>query len=499
MGVVVVANHMQLDQPVALKFMLPEALASPEAVQRFLREARAAVRLRSEHVARVIDVGTLEDGAPYIVMEYLDGKDLSQVLENRKVLALGVAVDWILQASHAIAEAHSLGIIHRDLKPSNLFLTKLFDGSDLVKVLDFGISKTTGAGADLNMTKTTMVMGSPTYMSPEQMRSARHVDVRTDIWSLGIILYEMLSGRVPFDGENFSELVIKATLDPTPDLPAHLNVPREFEAALRRCLEKDPQKRYANISDMAAALAPWAPPNSQALVERISRMLRGESTGTSVVKPLPATGSGPTHKMPTYASEGQPPHTPAKPSTLSGVEAQAVPRKKGKAMILAGIGVALAVVIGIVVATSGGGKGGTPVTPASGGGLIPTAPVDEPKPKPEATKPEAAKPEETKPEATKPEETKPEATKPEVKPETGKPEAIKPETAKPEETKPEAAKPETGKPEVKPETGKPETGKPETAKPETGKPESTRPAATDTPSSQKNKPRVKPCGKKVCL
>jgi serine/threonine-protein kinase len=496
---------MQLDQPVALKFMLPEALASPEAVQRFLREARAAVRLRSEHVARVIDVGTLEDGAPYIVMEYLDGKDVSQVLEQRKQLPLSTAVDWILQASHAIAEAHSLGIIHRDLKPSNLFLTKLFDGSDLVKVLDFGISKTTGAGADLNMTKTTMVMGSPTYMSPEQMRSARHVDVRTDIWSLGIILYEMLSGRVPFDGENFSELVIKATLDPTPDLPAHLNVPREFEATLRKCLEKDPAKRYSNISDMSAAMAPWAPPSSQALVERIGRMLRGESTGSSVVSAMPGTGSGPTSPMPSYSGEGPPPHSPAKPSTLSGVEAQAVPKKKGKTMLFVGLGVALAAGIGIVAATSGGKGGGTtPITPASGGVATPSpAPSnDGDKPKPDlVAKPETApetKPE-VKPEATKPEatpEVKPEAVKPETKPPETKPE-VKPEATKPEatpEVKPDTAKPEVAKPEVKPET------KPDVAKPET-KPETPRPTGTETPTQPKGPkgPRVKCNGKKVCL
>jgi serine/threonine-protein kinase len=498
MGVVVVANHMQLDQPVALKFMLPEALASPEAVQRFLREARAAVRLRSEHVARVIDVGTLEDGAPYIVMEYLDGKDVSQVLENRQTLALTTAVDWILQASHAIAEAHSLGIIHRDLKPSNLFLTKLFDGSDLVKVLDFGISKTTGAGADLNMTKTTMVMGSPTYMSPEQMRSARHVDVRTDIWSLGIILYEMLAGRVPFDGENFSELVIKATLDPTPDLPAHLNVPRECEAALRRCLEKDPQKRYPNISDMAAALAPWAPPSSQALVERIGRMLRGEATGSSVVTALPGTGSGPTHKMPSYAGEGTPPHTPAKPSTLSGVEAQAVPRKKGKTVLFAGIGIALAAAIGIVAATSGGGRTGGPITPVSNGFAPPTT---EDKPKPAETKPAETKPVETKPAETpvepKPAETKPVETKPAETPVETKPAETKPAETKPAET-PVETKPAEAKPgEIKPAETKPAETKPAETKPAETKPASAE--TTPTPAGNKNKPRVKPCGKKVCI
>src|SRR5580704_996551 len=190
MGVVVAAHHLQLDERVALKFLLPEALANAEAVARFDREARAAVKIKSEHVARVIDVGKLENGSPYMGMEYLDGSDLSAWLQKRGSPPIPQVVDFVLQACEAIAEAHSLGIVHRDLKPANLFCIRRPDGGLCIKVLDFGISKMSMLG-DLHMTGTTAVFGSPAYMSPEQMHASKDVDGRTDVWSLGVILYEL--------------------------------------------------------------------------------------------------------------------------------------------------------------------------------------------------------------------------------------------------------------------------------------------------------------------
>ncbi|HEX7839815.1 MAG TPA: serine/threonine-protein kinase, partial [Kofleriaceae bacterium] len=203
MGVVVAATHLQLDQVVALKFVRTEALHNPEIVGRFEREARAAVRLKSEHAARIIDVGRLESGSPYIVMEYLEGQDLAQLLEQRRSLPVSIACDYIIQACDAIAEAHSLGIVHRDLKPGNLFLARTSHGQQVIKVLDFGISKTQGPAGDVNMTRTQAMLGSPGYMSPEQMRAAKSVDSRTDIWSLGVILYELVAGRMPFQADTF--------------------------------------------------------------------------------------------------------------------------------------------------------------------------------------------------------------------------------------------------------------------------------------------------------
>jgi len=209
MGVVVAAHHLELDQRVALKFLSPQALASAEIVARFAREARAAVRIKSEHVARVTDVGQLDNGSPFMVMEYLDGVDLSGWLAQKGPLPAEQAVDFVLQACEALAEAHALGIVHRDLKPANLFCIRRADGNLSIKVLDFGISKVTAPGASSSspdMTGTTVIVGSPFYMSPEQMFSSRGVDARTDIWSLGVVLFELLTGALRF--ESIAELAV---------------------------------------------------------------------------------------------------------------------------------------------------------------------------------------------------------------------------------------------------------------------------------------------------
>ena len=245
MGVVVAARHLQLEQRVAIKFVLAEAVGNAEAVERFAREARAAVKLRSEHVARVLDVGTMaQTGAPYMVMEYLEGSDLGDLVEQRGPLTAQDVVDFVLQACEAIAEAHSLGIIHRDLKPKNLFVTHAVDGKPLVKVLDFGISKQTTMGAsgrDLSLTRTSSVMGSPNYMSPEQLRSAKAVDLRTDIWAIGVILYECLTGRVPFEAETVTQLTAMVLQDqPRPIQELRKDLSLGLTRVISRCLEKDP-------------------------------------------------------------------------------------------------------------------------------------------------------------------------------------------------------------------------------------------------------------------
>src|SRR5271154_7216063 len=189
MGIVVAARHIELDQLVAIKFVRDEAIASEDAVQRFLREARSAVKLKSEHVARVLDVGKLESGAPYMVMEYLEGSDLGKVLQDQGPVSLDCAADWILQAGEAVAEAHGAGIVHRDLKPENLFLSRAVGGAPKVKVLDFGVSKAVrGSSGELSgLTRTRAMLGSPLYMAPEQMRSSRDVSPSADVWALGVV------------------------------------------------------------------------------------------------------------------------------------------------------------------------------------------------------------------------------------------------------------------------------------------------------------------------
>jgi len=208
MGVVVAATHLQLDKRVALKFLRPEVLHDSLLVARFANEARAAGKIQSEHVAKVLDVGALDDGAPYMVMAYLEGRDLAEHVRQRGALPGQEAIEYVLQACEALAEAHVAGIIHRDLKPANLFLTSRADGSPCIKVLDFGISKAGPAGPEQGLTQTSAMMGSPNYMAPEQLKSARHVDARTDIWALGVTLQELLTGEVSFRAETVAELYV---------------------------------------------------------------------------------------------------------------------------------------------------------------------------------------------------------------------------------------------------------------------------------------------------
>jgi len=305
MGVVVAATHVQLEERVAIKFLLPEALGHGEAVARFVREARAAVKIKSEHVARVSDVGSLENGAPYIIMEYLEGSDLAGLVQSRGPLPIEEAIEALLQACEAIAEAHSLGIVHRDLKPANLFMIRRADGTPSVKVLDFGISKLTGppgSGSDMSMTKTSAVMGSPLYMSPEQMASSRDVDARTDIWALGVILFEILTGRIPFEADSMPQLCAMILQSPAPPLRRFRpDAPEGLEQVIFRCLEKNRAQRYATIADLAAALLPFASRRARDSIERISRVIQGTSYSSELLaEPIPSSlavlaSSGGTH------------------------------------------------------------------------------------------------------------------------------------------------------------------------------------------------------------
>jgi serine/threonine protein kinase len=264
MGVVVAARHIDLDQPVALKFILPHALAGKGNVERFMREARAAVRLKSEHVARVYDVGRdTRDGEdrPFMVLELLEGMDLAKLTKTRGSLPVADAVEYVLQACEALVEAHAAGIVHRDLKPQNLFVTRRLNGTPLLKVLDFGIAKAIGPGAagQMALTDSAAIIGSPLYMAPEQMRSARSAEVRSDIWALGVILYELLGGQLPFDGETVTEVCIRVVNEPpTPLVELRPALEPALVAIVMRCLSKEPEARYHNVSALAAALEPFS-------------------------------------------------------------------------------------------------------------------------------------------------------------------------------------------------------------------------------------------------
>jgi eukaryotic-like serine/threonine-protein kinase len=289
MGVVVAAHHLQLEERVALKFILPAALDNREAVARFSREARAMMKIKSEYVARILDVGTLPNSAPFMVMEYLEGGDLSTWLKQRGPLPIEQAVEFVIQACVAIADAHALGIVHRDLKPANLFCVRRSDGLLSIKVLDFGISKMSGLGSP---TGTLGLMGSPLYMSPEQMQSSKDVDSKTDLWSLGIVLYELLTGTVPFPEENFEELRDKIAIqDPTPIRTHRPDVPLALDAVIRKCLQKDRTRRYSNVAELAVSLFPFGPKRAKALVERVSGIVQSAGLSASVLELPPSTQS----------------------------------------------------------------------------------------------------------------------------------------------------------------------------------------------------------------
>lgn len=272
MGVVALADHVALSQKVAIKILTMASDAQARA--RFQREARAAVQLKSDHVTKVFDVGATEDGTPYMVMEYLAGRDLSAVLVERGPLPVGEVAEYILQTCEALGEAHRLGIIHRDIKPANLFLTYRPDGRPLVKVLDFGISKIAGSTADMALTRTQAVLGSPLYMSPEQLRATRDADHRSDIWALGVVMFELLAGRVPFLASAITELAIRVVQEPAPHVGSlRADVPDGMSRIVLRCLEKTPDARYQSVTDLAADLEPFAAPMEQvSRADRVARM-----------------------------------------------------------------------------------------------------------------------------------------------------------------------------------------------------------------------------------
>jgi serine/threonine-protein kinase len=291
LAVVLSAIHAGLDQRVAIKMLQPEWAHDGDVVERFLREGRAATRIKSEHVVRVFDVGQLDNGAPYLVLEYLEGHTLEEVISTWAALPGRTAIDWVLQAAEAIGEAHALGIVHRDLKPANLFLTHRPDGSACIKVIDFGLSKLSDprmSGPVGTLTGPTQVLGSPHYMAPEQLRSTRDADARTDVWALGAVLYELMTGQPPFQGETLPHLCATVLTQRPPRISSRrANVPPPVEQAILRCLEKDPDMRFASVAEMARALAPFGTALALASQDRIERVDAGRPSDLSTWLALP--------------------------------------------------------------------------------------------------------------------------------------------------------------------------------------------------------------------
>jgi serine/threonine-protein kinase len=291
LGVVLRAKHVQLDQPVAIKYLKPFAAARPDVVERFLREARLAAKIKSEHAVKVQDVDAVASGIPYMVMEYLDGRDLGQIV-GEKPLAVDQAIDYLLQACEALAEAHAAGIVHRDLKPDNLFLASRPGSSSIVKVLDFGISKITekGRASQDRVTRVDEHIGTPVFMSPEQLQAAADVDARSDIWALGVVLYELVTGKLPFDGMDLPQLCVAILTKPHVPLSAvHADAPSELEAIIDRCLQKDRAERYQNIAELAQDLGQIWDGSSPSRVMQIASVIR--EAGQEISPPAPPPGS----------------------------------------------------------------------------------------------------------------------------------------------------------------------------------------------------------------
>jgi eukaryotic-like serine/threonine-protein kinase len=296
MGAVAKATHLLRRAPVALKFMSPAVLAMPGAVERFVNEGVAASQIDSDHVVKVYDVGRMPTGAPYLVMEYLDGQDLGQLLlQEGGRLDPWRAVHFALQILRALQTAHASGIIHRDMKPSNCFVIDKDGEPDFVKLVDFGISKVRSddeAGRSANLTRTNSALGTPLYMSPEQARSPRDVDMRADLYSVGAIVYELLTGRTPYTAESgeYTEILFKIfTTDPEPLQGFRPDVPDGLAAVVHHALVRDRDARFASASEMAEALAPFADDRSATVLTR----LRGARPRSSVVSPSVSVGTPP--------------------------------------------------------------------------------------------------------------------------------------------------------------------------------------------------------------
>ena len=260
MGSVWVAEHLSLRTNVVVKFMAEDLAKSPEALARFSREAAAASQEKSPHVVQMFDHGVLDTGAPYIVMELLEGRDLEQQLRASGPLQPREVVAIVAQLARALGKAHERGIMHRDIKPSNVFLCDAGGGELFVKLLDFGIAKGPGSGGGVGIvgstTRTGSFIGSPFYMSPEQVIGAKTIDFKTDLWSLGVVAFEALTGDKPFFAETVGALALKIHRDPIP-IPSEVKpgLAPAVDAWFARACAREPAERYASAKDMAEALA----------------------------------------------------------------------------------------------------------------------------------------------------------------------------------------------------------------------------------------------------
>ncbi len=481
MGRVLAATHVTLGSTVAIKLLKTEALKFPEVPRRFLREARSASRLRSEHVVRVSDIGQLPTGEPYMVMEMLHGIDLAAMIEQGAVPP-GAAVEYIAQACQGLAEAHALGMVHRDIKPANLFVTRRPNGAPLVKVLDFGIATAAAGDVDHNLTTTLTVIGSPSYMSPEQLRAARDVDPRSDIWSLGVTLYELLSGEQPFVAPTLTALTLKIVSEPHTPLR---NVPRELTAIVERCLAKEREDRFANVAELAAALAPLFP-NGRVHAEMVAGSLSGAvpptlhgiESSAAISAAAAAAGSAAT----AYSAGPSPPTTTTDLSAGESAPMRQRPRRRRALWIGVGAAMAGAIVTAGIMLSQRRASIAAPtpaVAPPPDVAAPAPAPAPGPGPVPMVTPIEPAP-------APAPPPEPPPAPAPETAPPVPAPAPVT-ETAPPPPVK------RPVKPPVKRPPAKPEVKPPRDPRTPVEPPDYTKPPVKDPPKEPSKEPVKKPC------
>jgi predicted Ser/Thr protein kinase len=395
MGMVVAARHLELEEIVAIKFLKAEFARSPDIVGRFAREAKAAVKIKSEYSAKLLDVGVSVERGPYIVMEYLEGSDLEVVLNNSGRMTIARSVEIVLQVCEALAEAHSYGIVHRDIKPGNLFLATRDHDIPVIKVLDFGISKAalTGNmfGGAISFVKTQSLLGTPVYMSPEQLRGGVDAGSLSDIWSLGAVLYELLSGALPFTGNSVTEICANV-LEQTPPALSSLvpEIPPELEAIVKKAMAKVQKERYGTIAEFAVALAPFAPKRARMCVERAVAVSKAAgllpadfNAAHSVAPPsMTATQPGTAARIVAQAAPG-----PVNATSLAALSpapvdigaAEALDRGKKKVALLLGIFLVLAAVVIYFLRGRGTQEQGPPIAavPSSKSAPEPTPVVAE--------------------------------------------------------------------------------------------------------------------------
>lgn len=286
MGAVFEAENLRISRRVAIKTLNASAAARPEMIERFEREAQAAGRIGNDHILEVLDLGSLPDGDRYIVMEFLEGDNLGDRIKSRGAIDARVLAGLIAQVCDGLQAAHDAGIIHRDLKPDNIFLVHEKAGiADYVKIIDFGISKFQQLSSDMSMTRTGTLMGTPYYMSPEQARGARGADHRTDIYALGVIMFEALVGEVPFAGETFNELMFNIVLAEPPSLQAKLpNLDPTFGQIVAQAMNREAALRFPSAKALGEALTAWLArgPSGTAVIPHLN--LPG---GTAVMAPVP--------------------------------------------------------------------------------------------------------------------------------------------------------------------------------------------------------------------